>query len=756
MKINSIGTKLFIAVMGGAIIGLGGVAWVFKNKLEQQAKEQIQDKLNAQVALIEAQLNPIAQEGLALKSTLETLHEQGITSENIYQNLAFIHFKQRPELSFGLGFGQTPNGLLKERRWFFHYYYEDQKVKGQSGTRLPPPNQNVFYSELYKDNDYPNQPYYKEPVRIKLPFWTEPYGSYGALITTFTTPIFNQDRQVIGVVKIDINVLKLTQELNTEKVYDNQGYFALLSSDGRILVYPPKQPAPPPEGEYGSSYTTVKELVEVMDRIKERERVTSGIFKMDNTNSYWAYQKMKGTNWIMLASVPADVITRPVLFITVMGTLFAGLVLGVVVFSFVFRLNRRLKPILDECHKLAQTDATTEDKLQKEDEIGQLSLSFFNLLDTLAAKEEAIRQEIARSVQNQEDLKQAAESQKESDALQEEVSQILDVVLAIEDGDLTVQAEVSSRPTGLVADTLNRLIESLGGTISFVLDTSQKVNQSAEKLEDLAVSAQGQVQQQTQSVSDVQSLVVNFNELSQETANQALLSDQSVQQAVISVNQGEQEITKMTQEIKLLQQETKQIVKRSELLISFVTSAAQFTKEQKRLAALTRVLALNASMIAARASEQQDPEQFASIASEFETISSQVNELAVETNQGLLRLQQQTDQIQTVVSGLTQDVADISGSVNQFILSVDESSQVFDRIKNVTAQVSQVAQQVTQSSRAIAETAQLTLRSIQDIAAVAEETERQSGVTREQAGLMEQLARTLLERVQFFRLPSKQ
>lgn len=349
-------------------------------------------------------------------------------------------------------------------------------------------------------------------------------------------------------------------------------------------------------------------------------------------------------------------------------------------------------------------------------------------------------------------LEQKQATNEENQVLQADVVQILDVVSALEEGDLTVQATVSDRMTGLVADTLNRLIEELAQIMSVVLSTAQQVTQGADEVEQLAARAAQQTQQQAQSVSEVQALVVNFNDLSQKTAQQAVVSDEAVQQVQGGVTQGQQEMATMSQESKVLHQATEQIVKRAQMLTNFVGLSAQFAKDQKRVAALTRVLALNASMIAARASEQQDPEQFASVAREFETIATQVNDLAVQTNQSLLVLQQRTDQIQTVVSGINQDLQEITNSVNQVNLSVQQSHQVFDNIKTATDQVAQVGQQITTSSQAIATTAQSTLRSIQDIAKVTAQTEQHSRFTREQAGLMDQLARTLLEKVRFFRL----
>jgi methyl-accepting chemotaxis protein len=358
----------------------------------------------------------------------------------------------------------------------------------------------------------------------------------------------------------------------------------------------------------------------------------------------------------------------------------------------------------------------------------------------------------ARTVQL---LKQEQNAKQENEVLQVDVEHILDVVSAAETGDLTIQAEVSDRATGLVADTLNRLIEELARIMAAVLSTAQQVTQGSTELEQLAAITAQQAQQQAQSVSAVQASIVNFNDLSQQTAQQAIVSDQAVQQAQIAVSQGQQEMGKMTEEIKALHSNTEQIVKRAQLLTNFVTSAAQFAKDQKRVATLTRVLALNASMIAARASGQQDPEQFASIAREFETIATQVNDLAVQTNQGLLLLQQQTAQIQTVVSGINQDVRDISDSVGQFVGGVEQSQHVFELIKTVTDRVAQVGQQVTASSQAIASEAQATLRSIEEIATVASKTESQSSFTQEQAGLIDGMARALLEKVRFFRIPEE-
>jgi twitching motility protein PilJ len=195
------------------------------------------------------------------------------------------------------------------------------------------------------------------------------------------------------------------------------------------------------------------------------------------------------------------------------------------------------------------------------------------------------------------------------------------------------------------------------------------------------------------------------------------------------------------------------MVQRIKNLGEFVDLAKQFVLDQKRLASLTQVLATNASMVATRALEQRDPEQFSSVAREFEAIAAQVNNLATQTNQGLLVLQQRTGFVDVVVSGIDQDVRDVNSLVSDFTTSVDSSEQSFTNISTVTEELAEIGASVTESSRSIAETVKLSLASIQDIEAIAERSASQAQFTRYQSGQMGMLARQLLERVNFFQLP---
>jgi|GEM_PF-1329799 len=340
----------------------------------------------------------------------------------------------------------------------------------------------------------------------------------------------------------------------------------------------------------------------------------------------------------------------------------------------------------------------------------------------------------------------------EGELLQEDVGHILDVVSAIEYGDLTIEAQVNDRATGLVSDTLNRLIESLHRIMSVVSTTADQVTDNAEQLEILAIETVENAQSQTQSVTDVRSLMENVNTLTENSREQTTSTEAALELAQEAVEVGQQEMNAMVQGISTLEAGTDQIVKRTHLLNEFVDLASQFSKDQKRVAALTRVLALNASMLSTRALKEKDPTQFVSIAKEFEAVSRQVNDLASETNQTLAQLQQRTDQIQTVTSGLTQDVGEINQLVNTFTTEVDKSRQAFANMQTVTDQVARAGQQVRRTNDDIFEAVQSTLIATQAISREAEDTESQAQTTREQAAAMGELARTLTNMVEFFQL----
>ena len=375
--------------------------------------------------------------------------------------------------------------------------------------------------------------------------------------------------------------------------------------------------------------------------------------------------------------------------------------------------------------------------------------SLLKLNQDLEAKVEEVKERTNQLSQQEQATKQ------ENEVLQTDVSHILDIVSAVEAGDLTVEAQVSDRATGLVADTLNRLIEELGQTLAQVFNAAQNVSQGATSLEELAKTVASNAQEQAQEAAQVLNLTQYVETQANSSALQVKQANQSLLQMHSLVEQGQTEIDSMNQGIGVLQQGTDRMVQHMEALGDFVSLADQFAQEQTQIASLTQTLAMSATLLSARAAEQKDPRQFLGLAREFGTIAEQVKTLANQTNDSLGSLQKRTQRVQAVVYLINGDVKNLAGLVSEFTTNVEQSNQVFSNVRAATGQVVQVGEAVAQSNQEIMNAAQSTASAMHDITALAIRTAQLTGQTQRQTESMEIMSGRLLNSIRFFQFPEQ-
>jgi methyl-accepting chemotaxis protein PixJ len=736
LRLNSIGTKLFISVVGGALVGVGSIAFLFGEIVKYQAEDQIQQAVGDKVQLVNGRLEQAELFAESVRTSVLALHLRNINSADTYRRLLFESFKDRPSFVTGLGVGQSQNGILPQQQWFAAHYYLDLGEPNAAGIQLSSPYNDIRYVDGTQPNSfYPESDRYRTYFVPQADVWAPPSETQNK--TAYYAQIRTEQADWLGTVFIELNSTAFN-DLIDKPVVREAGYTVLLTRTGQVIANP--------SAAETTSTATYQSLP--LGAVWPQMMGQSGI--LEGEEGYWAYEQIPEREWIVVSFVPYDAVFSRVALITVGGTLAVGLALALVVALSVRSLNRRLRPMLDECYRLVGTDAARV--APQQDEVEQISTAFFNALEQIKLDQEQMQQDLVQRVQTEEQLKQMAIAEQSNQELQTEVEKILMLVSAIEAGDLTVEVQSETGVTDSIANTLNRLVERLGYIIAIVLNTTERVAQGANQLGQVAIAVSDNIEQQTESVTQVQNLMETVDELSQEAAQQVSATSEAVQLTQTATRQGQREVTTIFEGIGSLQQNTNQIAKRIEMLTSYVELATQFAKDQKRIASMTRILAVNASMLANRAAVQQDPEQFASITREFETVAAQVDDLASQTNQSLILLQQRTDQIQTTVSGLDYDVQEISQQVSDFTVGVDQSLQVLHTIQTANEQVDQTWQQVVQSNRAIADAVQTALQSVHTIAAIAVETSNRAHLTKEQTHQIEQLAQTLLRTVGFFKL----
>jgi signal transduction histidine kinase/DNA-binding NarL/FixJ family response regulator len=345
---NSIGSRLFFHVLSGALVGLGSMSYFFYQALEYRSSREIQGNLSTKVKSIEGKLASAEQSMLSLTAAIKTLNSIGVKDQENYEQMVFEFLKKRSSLTMGVGFGQTTYKVLPDRRLYWPYFFVDQQIPDQVGKTLAFPYNNIRQTDVCElDSKCLEQDYYGLPVAARKAIWLEPYEWANITLTTSTSPVFSDSDDLLGVIGLDINVTALTEEIK-ESVTKGEGYFVIVSQKGNLLAYPPNP-------EKAKSLATYKDIPELRNVWQKIETDSDGFVQANG--KYWVFQRVHGTNWLMLAVVPQSVVLVPVLSIAVGGALGAGMVLALVVMLFIRQLNRRLKPILEECQKLAEADA---------------------------------------------------------------------------------------------------------------------------------------------------------------------------------------------------------------------------------------------------------------------------------------------------------------------------------------------------------------------------------------------------------------
>ncbi|MCS6812224.1 MAG: sensor histidine kinase [Cyanobacteria bacterium] len=393
--------------MGGTVVGLCLSSFFSYRELVKRAEAELVVTLNVKAENLEGSLNSFKTSAELTIEAIKTLHEAGEQREQVYVELIRRALEQLP-LATGMGFGQPPDSriILPSRQYAYPYAIKKGGVVTAKGGESNP--------------DSYNEPYFTQPIAAKRGLWLEPVSYLETTLdppqyvvsTSYAAPFYTKDGKLLGVFSQDLE-LGFLSEVLSEKVINEAGYFVLVSANGNLIAYPPD----PQQALKLNPFPKISNYSELWNKIEtdlNSRQASNGLVAWRDASGkrrFWAYRRIANTNWVLLASVPESVVFGPILRFTVGGSLGAilgaAIVLAIVVALFVRNLNRRLQPIMDECNRLAETNAKSEELMSREDELGRLTISFYNLLGQVTVNERRLRKEMARSAQAFQALQQA-------------------------------------------------------------------------------------------------------------------------------------------------------------------------------------------------------------------------------------------------------------------------------------------------------------------------------------------------------------
>ncbi len=272
------------------------------------------------------------------------------------------------------------------------------------------------------------------------------------------------------------------------------------------------------------------------------------------------------------------------------------------------------------------------------------------------------------------------QTRKERDKLQASIVKLLEDVSSVADGNLTVQAEVTSDITGAIADAFNFTITQLRTLVENVQKTTQEVTVSALELQqasgrlaELSVKQGSQITETMGTVGEIAGSIERVSADGQESsrvARQSLANARSGTELVASMIKGMNRIRERVQETG---RRTKRLGERSQEIGEIV----QLIDD---IADRTSILALNASIQAASAGEAGRG---------FTVVSEEIQRLAE-------RSAEATKRIAVLVKTIQSETNETVVSMEDATREVVEGSGLADRAGNALQEIQSVAQHLAE------------------------------------------------------------
>ncbi|MCW5960938.1 MAG: hypothetical protein KIS76_12310 [Pyrinomonadaceae bacterium] len=378
-----------------------------------------------------------------------------------------------------------------------------------------------------------------------------------------------------------------------------------------------------------------------------------------------------------------------------------------------FKSNRQLSEASELAHQIANGELLGEDIEPGSD----LILSLREISDYLHSKAlkvdqiatgdlsvtVALRSEtdvFGKSLQNMIDkLRLLVQTEEERDRLQHAILKLLREVSEVAEGDLTVQAEVSSEMTGEIAEAFNHMTKELRSLIKQVKDVTFQVSSSANSINDtteqLAKGSEAQASQITRTTAAISNMAIQI----QEVSNNASLSAQVAGDSLNNARYGSKAMQDNINAMNGIRNQVQETAKRIKKLGERSQEISQIVQMIDDLSDRTSLLALNASLQASAAGE-------AGIG--FGFVAEEVERLAERSNR-------MTQQIANLTRTIQFETKEVVASMEETIHEVVVGSTLADKAGSALVEIEQVSTRLAELIQSISESAKRQATSAEDI-----------------------------------------
>jgi len=379
-------------------------------------------------------------------------------------------------------------------------------------TLLDPTIKSVFYApkatheyfdingRYNDDNYYTNKrPWWSEALNHDRLFITKPEidANDKSIVTSIKSTVYGDNKQLIGVVGIDVLSSEIESELVDKMQYQGLGFGFLFSRDGQIITFPDKQnrldmSALPKLKEVDTSFDDANGFTELMQKTENQKETLAHVTWQGE--SYLVFvtsieDDVLALDWRVAFMVPQYVIDNPVnssIFSSIIAVIFIVLITSaVVVLTIKKLLTDPLKKVVDAMDDIATGDGDLTQRIimDRNDELGQLSDSFNLFVENLQGQIKQFKSiggEILRSAEAT-----AQGSEGATIATQNQLQELEQLATAMNEM-ATTSADMANNAQGAAAVAQEADNATQEGT-SIVNNTTESINELSSRIDEAVV-----------------------------------------------------------------------------------------------------------------------------------------------------------------------------------------------------------------------------------------------------------------------------